>query len=136
MSLTRRPDWRLHFDALISERMHRPFAWGVNDCALFAADCVLTITGVDLAAGLRGHRTARQALRTIRRHGDLLGIASSGLGAPAGVHNATEGDVLLVGMGKRTALGVMLGGGMLVGPGAGGLCSAPLTDALCAWRVG
>ena len=45
-------------------------------------------------------------------------------------------DVLLVSMGKRTALGVLLDGGMLVGPGAGGLCSAPLSDALCAWRVG
>jgi len=136
MMIDRLPDWRLHFDALVSERMHRPFAWGVNDCALFAADCVLAITGVDLATGLRGHRTARQALRTIRRHGDLFGIACRALGAARGVYDAREGDVLLVAMGKRTALGVMLGDGMLVGPGAGGLCSAPLSDALCAWRVG
>lgn len=134
--MTRRPDWRLQFDALISQRMHAPFAWGVNDCALFAADCVAAVTGQDPAPHLRGHRTARQALRTIRDHGGLFGIASRALGAPAGVHNAAEGDVLLVGMGKRTALGVMLDGGMLVGPGTGGLCSAPLTDALCAWRVG
>lgn len=134
--IARLPDWRLHFDALISARMHQPFAWGVNDCALFAADAVKAITGVDLAAGLRGHCTARQALRTIRRNGDLFGIACRALGAASGVHNAREGDVLLVGMGKRTALGVMLDGGMLVGPGATGLCSAPLTDALCAWRVG
>lgn len=134
--MTRLPDWRLHLDALISERMSQPFVWGVNDCALFAADAVKAITGVDLADGLRGHCTAHQALRTTQRNGGLFGIASRALGAASGVHNAREGDVLLVGMGKRTALGVLLEDGMLVGPGAGGLCSAPLSDALCAWRVG
>jgi hypothetical protein len=134
--MTRLPDWRLQLDALVSARMHAPFAWGVNDCALFAADAVAAVTGQDPASHLRGHRTARQALRTIRSHAGLFGIATSALGAPAGEHNAREGDVLLVGMGKRTALGVMLNDGMLVGPGTGGLCSAPLTDALCAWRVG
>ena len=136
MTLHRLPDWRLHLDALVTDRMARPFAWGAQDCALFAADAVLAITGTDLAADLRGHRSARQALRAIRNGGGLFALASRALGPAAGVHNASEGDVLLVGMGKRVALGVMLPGRMVVGPGATGLCSAPLTDALCAWRVG
>lgn len=136
MTLTRLPDWRLRLDALVHERTSVPFVWGVQDCALWAADCVLAITGIDLAADLRGHRSARQALRTIRKHGGLFSIATRALGPAAGVHNASEGDVLLVGMGKRVALGVMLPGPMVVGPGATGLCAAPLSDALCAWRVG
>ena len=134
--MTRFPDWQMHLDALVYERSGRPFAWGGNDCALWAADCVLAITGHDLAADLRSHRTAREALRTIRAAGGLFAIASRALGPATGVHNAQAGDVLLVGMGKRVALGVMLPGPMVVGPGATGLCAAPLSDALCAWRVG
>jgi hypothetical protein len=126
----------MRLDALVHARTSRPFAWGVQDCALWAADCVLAITGTDLAADLRAHRTARQALRTIRDHGGLFAIATRALGPATGVHNATEGDVLLVGMGKRVALGVLLPGQMVVGPGITGLCAAPLSDALCGWRVG
>ena len=134
--MTRHPDWKMRLDALVYERMNRPFSWGAQDCALWAADCVLAITGQDLAADLRAHRTAREALRTIRRHGGLFGIASAALGPAAGVHQAQEGDVLLVGVGKRTALGVLLQRSMVVGPGATGLCAVARRDALCAWRVG
>lgn len=134
--LHRLPDWRLYLDAVVHERLNRPFCWGIQDCALWAADCVLAITGQDLAPDLRGHRTARQALQTLRLRGGLFGIASAVLGPAVSVHRAQEGDVLLIGIGKRTALGVLLHGTHAVGPGMHGLCAVPNRDALCAWKVG
>ena len=134
--MNRLEHWRVHFDAFLTERARQPFAWGRNDCAIFAADAVQAVTGVDLAGRLRGATTARQAVRLLRRHGDLLGIASAALGAPVGVHQAQEADVLLVRMGRRSALGVRLADDVVVGPGLDGLQAVPLQQALCAWRVG
>ena len=42
------------FHTFLEQRARRPFAWGVNDCALFAADGIRAITGVDIAADFRG----------------------------------------------------------------------------------
>jgi hypothetical protein len=62
MPLERRKDWPQRLDAFIAGRRNEPFAWGVNDCALFAADAVLAITGTDLAAAHRGYNSAAGAM--------------------------------------------------------------------------
>jgi len=60
--LMRREDWPERLAALLAERERLPFAWGERDCCLFAADCVLAVTGVDPAAELRGtYATAGEA---------------------------------------------------------------------------
>ena len=46
--------WPEHLIAFLSERRGRPFAWGSNDCCLFAADWIRTATGYDPAAKVRG----------------------------------------------------------------------------------
>lgn len=130
-------EWRLYLDAFIFSRLYMPFCWGTNDCAIFAADCVLACTGKDPAPpGLRGHRTALQADRAVRRHGGLAQIATLALGEPIAVALATEGDVVLVRVGKRMALAVVNGHGGAWGPSAGGLASVPLSAARQCWRVG
>jgi hypothetical protein len=55
MPLKRQKHWetRAYHKFLIS-RAKTPFAWGANDCALFAADGIQAITGVDIAADFRG----------------------------------------------------------------------------------
>jgi len=46
------------------------FAWGACDCALVMADWCRRARGIDPAARLRGrYRTARGALRAVRRRG-------------------------------------------------------------------
>jgi len=58
MPLTRTIHWatrELH-DFLL-DRAGQPFAWGRNDCSLFAADAILAFTGVDLASDFRGKYT-------------------------------------------------------------------------------
>lgn len=130
------PHWLVCLDAFLVERMHRQFTWGAHDCALFAADAVLATTGVDPAADLRGYGTARQALRLIRQRGGLRAIADKALGPALPARYACRGDVALLPMGGREALGVVINGQQVAGPGATGLHMAPLLDALCAWRVG
>ena len=134
--LRRLSDWRLRFDALITARLRAPFAWGTNDCALFAADNVLALTGIDPARGMRGHTSARQAARTLRRRGDLATLVGGALGASCGPGAAVQGDVVMVPMGGRLALGVCLNAESAVGPGAYGLLQTSMANAVCAWRVG
>ncbi len=129
-------NWRLYFDAFVASRISTPFIWGVNDCALFAADCVLATTGQDFAKGdLRGHRTARQALRTLRARGGLYGLATGALGPAVSVGLADEGDVMLVKVGKREALGICSPLGVVLGPSPSGLGSLPMSAAIVCWKV-
>ena len=133
--LRRLPNWRVYLDAVLHARRRAPFAWGSNDCAIFAADCVRAQTGVDLADGLRG-QNARQAIRTVRRHGGIAALATRALGPACDARWASLGDVVLLYAGKREALGVCIGDGELVGPGPAGLALLPMSAALAAWRVG
>ena len=142
--MKRLPDWRLRFDALITDRLRAPFAWGSNDCVLFAADNVLALTGEDLALGLRTHTNALGAARALRRLGGLAALVERALGPSCHAAGATQGDVVMVLMGDgrdtgcatRSALGVCLNPQSAIGPGVDGLRQIPMARALCAWKVG
>src|SRR5690606_33693205 len=128
-------DWQVRFEAFLKGRRCAPFAWGSNDCALFAADAVEAITGEHLCPQLRGHRDVRQALRVLAREGGVRGIASQALGEPIRPTLARVGDVVVVPAGKREALAVCNGQTALtVGPH--GSVAVPMRGARCAWRVG
>ena len=131
----RLPDWQTRMEAFVRERTDAPFVWGVNDCAIFASDFVMAVTGQDPApAGLRKHRTAKQAYRSIERHGGLPAIATLALGEPIGAAFAGVGDVVLVSAGKRDALAICNGATALT-PSAIGLVAVPMAGARMAWRV-
>jgi hypothetical protein len=51
--IKRRYDWRARLADTIEAQRRRPFTGDYN-CAIFAADCVCAMTGVDLAAPYRG----------------------------------------------------------------------------------
>ena len=128
-------DWQTRMEAFVCQRTDAPFVWGVNDCAIFASDCVLAMTGQDPAPdGLRKHRTAKQAYRSIERHGGLPAIATAALGQPIAVLMAGVGDVVLVSAGKRDALAICNGATALA-PAAAGLVAVPMAGARMAWRV-
>ena len=67
--VSRRADWRERLAALIVERRFLPTIWGQRDCCLFAADAVQAMTDVDFAESLRGYRSAKGAVRALRRAG-------------------------------------------------------------------
>lgn len=53
--------------------LSRPFAWGRDDCALWAASCAHHVTGRDPAAHLRGtYHSAFQCRRIVLRAGGLV----------------------------------------------------------------
>lgn len=135
MSAARYPDWQLRLQAFAQSRDRRPFAWGLNDCATFAADGVQALTGVQLLPDLRGHCTARQALAALRQLGGLCAIATRALGPPISPRRANIGDVILLPMGKREALG-LCNGITVLGPGRDGMVAISMRLARLAWRVG
>lgn len=139
MPIQHKPNWQVYLDALVCARQHAPFAWGSNDCALFASDAVLATTGVDPAARLRGYRTARQALRLIGKFGGLWGVATMTLGQHLDRSCARTGDVALVASSatsKRESLAVCVSADSAVVPGRDGLQVVPMAYARCVWRVG
>lgn len=132
----RRPDWPERLDAAITRARHRPFAWGQQDCCLFAADCVLAITGQDPAAGFRcRYRSALGAGRLLTRLGGVPGLLD-GLGFPAMPPAALRrGDLALTPTEAGPALAVTLGRHLAV-PGLQHLVFVPRHQAHLAWRVG
>ena len=126
--------WPRALDALVRERMNQPFAWGTNDCALFAADCVLEVTGVDPAADVRGtYDSAASAARMLEKAGGVFGLAQARLGPRIAATLAQVGDVAMVQQDGRDVLAVCMGEHALA-PGAGGLVWLPMSAAQCAWR--
>ena len=86
---------RLH--ELVIERHDQPFAWGLRDCCLWAADAVHAVTRRDLASDVRGaYWSARQAARVLRDQGGLSSMVTSRMGAPIDVAEAIDGDVCLL----------------------------------------
>lgn len=71
IELTRRHDWREHYEAAIDEIRFTPFAWGTHDCGpSLAGRLVKALTGEDLAAEYAGTYTdPRGAVRIIREAG-------------------------------------------------------------------
>jgi hypothetical protein len=132
--LQRFEDWPERLHAFVAARSATPFAWGMHDCCIFAADAVLAVTGQDPGAPWRGYSTARVAVRRMREPG-LPAIASAALGEPIAAPLAWRGDVVAVRLGKRIALGVCLGDVATVAATPTGVAMVPMIAATAAWRV-
>ena len=132
-------NWPKPYNQFFRERDGVPFAWGKHDCALFAADGVKAITGVDLAEEWRGkYRSLRGAMGVIERNGGTLwGFADDRL-ERIPVALAQRGDVVWLDQEGPFdgALGMVAPGGVQAGfPGKVGIVLAPLTSCSMAWRV-
>ncbi|USD68141.1 hypothetical protein [Vibrio sp. SCSIO 43136] len=69
----RKDNWQhLLADVLASAQL-RPFAWGENDCCLFASDCAMAITGIDPAANYRDRYTTEIGAKRVlhKEHGSI-----------------------------------------------------------------
>lgn len=131
----RKHDWQLCLETFLRERRAMPFAWGTNDCAIFAADCVLAMTGTDVALPeLRKHRTELQAARALKKHGGLAGIATAALGDALPAAMAGIGDVVLSKAGERDMLAICNGTTCLA-PGPNGLAHLDMATVSMCWRV-
>lgn len=142
----KRPDFAERLLAVLEERRDRPFAWGRNDCALFACDLVEAATGVDHAAPLRGrYRSAAGAAWALRRFaGGGLEAAAEKIAKSNGLREvpplmAQRGDIVLLDEAPGPApdnpcLGVCLGA-HVVAAGPAGAVLRPLVAGRRAWRT-
>ena len=69
--MERLPNWDAALAAYLAERESWPFAYGVHDCAMFAAGAVRAMRGVDPAEAFRNrYRTRAGSLKILRTVGE------------------------------------------------------------------
>lgn len=140
--IRRFPKWRTALVSKLNEYRRFPFVWGEHDCALLSADCVLTMTGVDLAQGYRGQYASRNeaiALLAERGFDSHVAVTAAAL-REIPVGRARVGDVAAVGAGNLLGADMSLALGVVTGEtiavmAPDGLSSLPLSTALRAFEV-
>jgi len=148
VSLTRKEHWdtrALH--GFLLSRAETPFVWGQHDCALFAADAIEAMTGVDIAADFRGKYSdeagAKLTMRSVA-HAATLAEAAAYCARKHGLAEwpfplfARRGDLVVVrnGDGSLIAGIVHLNGRHVVAAGEKGLLRLPCRAIVRAWHVG
>ena len=129
-------DWEPRLQTFIAARRTVPFAWGSNDCCLFAADAVLSMTGCDPAAAHRGsYADDAGAFGVLRALQGLRTAVTNSLAiCQARPLQAGVGDVVLYSGLKGRGLGVAMGAFFLA-PGRHGLVTFKLSHALTCWKL-
>lgn len=146
MPLTRHQHWETRaLHQFLLERADEPFAWGGNDCALFAADAIEAMTAVDIAADFRGRYTDEAgALAAIREiaGGDTVADAAAWCARKYCLAEwehplqAQRGDLVVVDNGGRLIAGVVhLSGRHVVTMAAEGLVRLPISSVRRSWKV-
>lgn len=139
--MKRREDWPELLKAYLDGARTRSFAWGENDCILFAAGAVEQMTGIDTASEFRGkYKTEMGAARLLRKlaPSGLPHAIARALGAEEiSPLQAWRGDVVLIPIGDgKSAVGIVdLRGTAVVSVGEVGVEYRPLSAAVKAWRV-
>lgn len=135
-TLQRHPDWPERLAAFVESRRHVPFAWGSNDCATFAADAVLAMTGRDPLVMMRGlWQCSFGAQMAMRTSGGLAWAARRQLGRPLQQPAAApRGAVVCARVEGLAILGVHMGAWWCA-PGAQGLVFRPAREVRLAWGV-
>jgi len=137
--LKRHAQWPEALASEIARAWTKPFTWGANDCCLFACDCVLAMTGTDIASSFRGYRNVEEAKDILKRFGGVGGVAED-VARQYGVSQipalmGQRGDIFLIDVGHGETLGVGAGERILC-PGFRGLVSLPQLQAIRAWKIG
>lgn len=132
-------DWPERLAAIVESRRTAPFYWGGNDCAGFAADVTVAITGADPAAWIRGHYADKEMLEAIltARGGFEEAVAQTlaDFGAPeCPSAYAMRGDWALVDAGNQLFVGVVLDDRVAI-TGLDGLRLLPRRVVKRAWAI-
>lgn len=132
------PEWPERLAAVVDERRRELFAWGTNDCATFAADCVLAMTERDPLGAVRGSYDDEEgALAEIGADGLEARITAT-LGPPVARTLLGRGDLALIAgtqtVDGRVGLGVVLLNRIAM-PGPSALLFLPRSYALRGWKV-
>jgi hypothetical protein len=137
--MTRPEDWPERLAAFIEQRRAIPFAWGTQDCMMFAADAVLMLCGVDVMAQYRGaYATEAEGDALLDRDGGMetiLATAAQAAGlAERAPKLAQRGDLVLVEHGNLLMAGIVTGTAVAV-TGADGVAFVSTRKITRAWAV-
>jgi hypothetical protein len=135
----RRPeDWPERLAAHVAAHRASGFAWGVHDCATFAADWVRLLHGFDPLAPWRGayaDEAGFLALLGPNGLGGLMATAAQAHGLPEGSPaHARRGDVALVRLGNEECAGIVDALDVAV-PTLAGIRMAPRRAIARVWSV-
>lgn len=136
-------NWEMQLDDYLKARVALPFAFGANDCCLFAAGAVEVMTGEDLAAKFRGkYRTEYGAAQALKKYaGAGVRALMDKMAAEYGLAEApppmlARGSVALVLNDGRESLGIVdLTGMAIVAPGIAGMARLPIDRAITGWLI-
>jgi len=135
-ALKRVRDWRARLSALIEARRRTPFS-EQNNCALFLADAVAAMTGVDLAKTYRGQfSTLAEGIALLRRAGyfDLCAFLAEHLDE---IHpsQASAGDLMAFPSQMSGWAGGIVNGERVTVMTEAGLGTVARTAAMRAFRI-
>lgn len=143
--MTRKQHWATRaFHAFLSSRRDTPFAWGTNDCALFAADAIEAITGTDIASDFRGKYSDQAgAFATVKAvcGGSTVADAAAYCAEKHGLEEwkyplmAQRGDLVVVENGGTTIAAVVGLSGHVAAMTEDGWVQLPITQVVRAWHV-
>jgi hypothetical protein len=129
--------------ALVESRRNTPFKWGEHDCALFACDAVVEITGFDPGKPFRGaYSTAIGAARVLKSFaGGGLREAVELIAVEIGAQKvsplfARRGDIGLINDESEHGFAMAVCVGLSwAAPGKNGLKMRAVDNVIYAWRV-
>lgn len=152
MPLKRTEHWLTReMDAFLRENAGTPFRWGSNDCSLFAANAIQSMTGVDIAEDFRhkytdeasafaliqtvtgGTTVADAAAFCAKKHGLVEWVDADGKQRPL---MAKRGDLCAVDNAGRLIAGVVdLSGRFVACMGESGILRISVRRITRAWHV-
>ena len=98
--MIRKQDWETQLSIYLEKVKDKPFKRGQHDCALFVADCIEVMTGVNFTMGFRGkYNTKKAAFKLLKEKGydGLKDIAMDKLGEPySNINFAKRGDIVTI----------------------------------------
>lgn len=131
--MTRLPDWQTRLTAALMSKRHEP-----GNCAEFAADMCLAMTGVDHAAPFRGrYTTIAGGLRVMRKAGyaDHVDFVRKHFVEKPKV-NAMPGDLVILEGDDGPTVGVVQGSaGCYVPSGRGAIGIVPISTVTHVFEV-
>ena len=140
----RLPDWQARLSAELAASQARAFDYGAHDCCIFAADCILAVTGRDVAADWRGRYATERDGLALARVKSLAQLAGRFF-KPVQPIFARRGDVAIAPVGgrvgnRRAPMLLVVDHALLIGPA--GACVAEIErtpwrahPAVRCWRV-
>jgi len=132
---TRCNNWPDLLTAYIERKRHEAFAWGSNDCCLFAADWVELCTGKDYAETWRGrYSSGLGAVRVLDQAGGVEALVDALRLHRVAPQQARRGDIVAQQAGGGITLGICLGLNTAF-VAKTGLVFMPISNVETAWRI-